>query len=107
MTKSRPRPINSVLPNPWYYVHVEGLLLGLGPLVNGSFFPIPVDSIIGTFDHGGVDEFMVGMGVGLRPVGVVVSSFTNTWIDPPLEGAVTTFAEIRAAGAAFSPPRGG
>lgn len=57
-----PRPVNSILPNPWNYIHVEGFLIGFATL--GVPVPIPVDSIIGTIEKGGVDEFTDGLSQG-------------------------------------------
>lgn len=58
-----PRPVNSILPNPWNYIHVEGFLLGWA--ITGVPIPIPVDSIIGTLQPGGVEEFREGIADGL------------------------------------------
>ncbi|MCP3919858.1 MAG: hypothetical protein GY711_30360 [bacterium] len=90
-TRFQERPRNSLLPNPWNYIHWEGILLGVGTLAGSNFIPIPVDSLIGTIEEGGIDEFMDGVGEAFTPVGIIVSSFANNWIDPPLEGSVTTF----------------
>ena len=48
-----PRPLNSLAPNPWHYLHLEGFVIGGG-------IPIPVDSIIGTIEEGGWSEFTAG-----------------------------------------------
>jgi len=55
-----PRPANSLAPNPWNYIHVEGFLVGWA--ITGVPIPIPVDSIIGTIEPGGVQEFANGFG---------------------------------------------
>jgi len=67
------RPVNSLLPNPINFIHVEGLVLGLIPLAAGAFyFPLPVDSIVGIFEDGtvgnedGLDEFMGGNATALN-----------------------------------------
>ncbi|MEZ6005780.1 MAG: hypothetical protein R3F33_16550 [Planctomycetota bacterium] len=57
------RPDHSLLPTPWTnplrYIHVEGVLLGAAAIpVTGGFFPLPIDSILGTVEEGGWDEFM-------------------------------------------------
>jgi hypothetical protein len=71
-----PRPNHSIVPHPWDYIHVEGVVLGLVAFTPGAVFvPIPVDSIIGTFDTGGDQEFMNGIDETTRPLGVVTTSF--------------------------------
>ena len=58
-SRFEPRPDHSLLPNPARYIHLEGLLLGAALIpATGGFFPLPVDSILGTADEGGWDEFM-------------------------------------------------
>ncbi len=47
--------------------------LALSPV----FIPIPIDSIIGTFEDGGGDEFMEGVGTFFRPAGQVTESFLH------------------------------
>lgn len=82
------RPVNSLLPNPISFIHVEGLVLGLIPLAAGAFyFPLPVDSIVGIFEEGtvgnedGLDEFMGGIGDFFgNTVGVISGSFVQNWI---------------------------
>lgn len=57
-----PRPPHSILPRPWTYINVEGLAFGAILLgATGTFIPIPVDSIIGTFSEDGMDEFREGI----------------------------------------------
>lgn len=58
-----PRPMNSLAPNPWNYIHIEGILLGW--VTTGVPIPIPIDSIIGTFEEGGLEEFRAGFTEGL------------------------------------------
>jgi hypothetical protein len=71
-----PRPVNSIVPHPWDYIHVEGLVLGLAVYTPGAVFvPIPVDSIIATFEDGGDKEFMDGIAQTTRPVGAITTSF--------------------------------
>lgn len=53
-----PRPVNSILPNPVNYIHVEGFLIGWA--LTGVPIPIPVDSILGTLEPGGPEEFIEG-----------------------------------------------
>ena len=54
-----PRPVNSILPNPWNYLHWEGF--ALGAVSTGIPVPIPVDSILGTIETGGWKEFVAGI----------------------------------------------
>lgn len=72
------RPTHSLLPRFWDYIHVEGVALGAIAFgAGGVFVPIPVDSIMGTFDKGGDQEFMEGIGQTFRPLGVVTASFLH------------------------------
>ena len=92
-----PRPYPwSPAPNPWDYIHLEGLVLGLIPLAaTGTWFPIPVDSLIATFDTpGGVGEFTQGFEELFSPIGIVVASFTNTWVGPPLANVTVGFDNL-------------
>jgi hypothetical protein len=78
-TLNRPRPPHSLVPYPWHYIHLEGLVVGaimLNPSV-GIFIPIPPGSVIGTLDDGGTDEFMEGVGTTVRPIGVMTVTFTD------------------------------
>src|SRR5258708_33962513 len=69
-TVYEPRPKHSLLPAPWRYIHVEGIVIGAATLaLSPTFYPIPVDSIIGTFEEGGGQEFMDGVGAASRPAG--------------------------------------
>lgn len=73
-----PRPVHSVVPRPWNYIHLEGVAFGAVTLVGGGmFFPIPVDSIMGTAEEGGKEEFMEGVNMTTRPIGVVTCSFLH------------------------------
>ncbi|QDV06899.1 hypothetical protein Poly30_24160 [Planctomycetes bacterium Poly30] len=82
-----PRPVNSILPNPWNYIHFEGLVIG-GAIAGG--FPVPVDSIIGTFERGGIDEFKAGIRSAFDNKGVITSADARTFYGedgelPPFE----------------------
>ena len=96
------RPVNSLLPNPINFIHVEGLVLGLSPLAAGGFyFPIPVDSIVGIFEEGttgtedGLDEFMSGIEQTFgNTVGVISGSFVQNWLLPPVEGMLVRASRI-------------
>ncbi len=70
----QPRPPHSILPNPINYIHVEGLLLGFALMGAGGFFPLPIDSILGTLEPGGTEEFTDGISRTLHPVGVVITT---------------------------------
>lgn len=72
-----PRPIHSLLPAPYRYIHVEGLVFGACLLAEGAFFPLPIDSILGSFEEGGPEEFTDGITQTLRPVGHVTASFMH------------------------------
>lgn len=91
-----PRPTNSLLPNPLYYVH-------LGPNV--------IDSIIGTFDAegngqiGGRDEFMDGVSEAFGgTIGVITSTFAHKWIGPHLGGVVTRVERLWCGAATTHSP---
>jgi hypothetical protein len=74
-TVYEPRPTHSLVPAPWRYIHVEGLVIGAGTLaLSSTFYPIPIDSIIGTFEDGGGQEFWDGVGQTFRPAGQVTCS---------------------------------
>lgn len=96
-SRFEPRPLNSLLPNPVPYIHWEGLILGAATLVGGgSFIPLPIDSIIGTFEPGdegemsGKEEFMLGVNrTFAETFGVVTTTFVHKWIQPPVGGTVT------------------
>lgn len=75
-----PRPNQSLLPAPWTYIHVEGLVFGAATLaLSPVFYPIPVDSIIGSFDDAdrGGSEFVNGFGTAFRPGAQVTLSFIH------------------------------
>lgn len=56
------RPPHSILPRPWEYIGVEGLAWGgIIAASGGTFFPLPIDSIMGTASDGGKDEFNEGI----------------------------------------------
>lgn len=62
------RPLNSLLPRPDYYIHAEGLVLGaVAYAAGGAFFPIPIDSILGTLEPGGGAEFVEGFRRTISP----------------------------------------
>jgi hypothetical protein len=71
-----PRPNNSLVPHPENYIHYEGLIFGAISLGFGNVFtPIPIDSVIGTFEPGGGDEFAGGFHEFFEPLAVVTTSF--------------------------------
>lgn len=58
------RPPHSLAPDPLYYMGVESLVMGVVTLgVTGAFLPIPIDSLLATFD-GGWGEFGRGFSQG-------------------------------------------
>jgi hypothetical protein len=58
----KPRPPHSLVPRPWNYIHLEGFALGAILYgAGGAFFPLPLDSVIGTLSPGGDKEFEQGM----------------------------------------------
>jgi hypothetical protein len=75
----KPRGPHSILPYPWSYIHVEGLIAGLLMLNPGTgvFVPVPFGSIIATASPGGVDEFMEGIERTLKPEGAATASFDD------------------------------
>lgn len=60
------RPPHSVLPDPINYFHLESLFFG-GAMsaLTGAFIPIPIGSLLGTFEEGGFSEFGAGVGESL------------------------------------------
>jgi len=73
-----PRPNHSLLPRPWNYIHLEGMAFAaIAYGAGGPFFPIPVDSLIGTLERGGNDEFVAGLETTFRPIGVLTLSTLN------------------------------
>ena len=82
-----PRPVNSILPNPVNYIHVEGFLIGWA--LTGVPIPIPVDSILGTLEPGGPQEFIEGFELSVskmddRSTGLPASLYGE-------DGALPTF----------------
>ena len=69
------RPPHSLAPDPLYYFHAESVFTGLASLgLNGSFVPVPIDSILATV-FGGWSEFRRGFtqgasGNAINPPGV-------------------------------------
>ena len=64
-----PRPNHSLVPEFYRYIHVEGIAIGAATLAfSPVLYPIPVDSIIATFEEGGKEEFVAGMSETMRPV---------------------------------------
>jgi len=62
---SERRPPHSLAPDPLYYFHAEGIVIGCVMLgITGGFIPIPVDSLIATFGPGGWTEFKQGFTEG-------------------------------------------
>lgn len=79
-----PRPNHSMLPRAYNYIHLEGIALGAISYAGGGIFiPLPLDSIIGTFEEGGTEEYVDGIGEFVRPVGVVTASFMHDAIGTP------------------------
>lgn len=58
------RPPHSIWPHPENYLHFTSIVVGgaLSGSSAGSFIPIPIDSIIATFEEGGWEEFRAGFG---------------------------------------------
>jgi hypothetical protein len=81
----QPRPNHSLLPRAYNYIHVEGLALGAIAYGAGGalIIPLPLDSIIGTFEEGGTEEFVNGIGETVRPLGVVTASFMHDALGLP------------------------
>ncbi len=58
------RPPHSIAPDPLYYMGAESVIIGVATLgMTGSFVPIPLDSLMATFD-GGWGEFWRGFTEG-------------------------------------------
>ena len=71
-----PRPVHSLVPHAESYIHYEGLVMGAIMVgAGGAFFPLPIDSIIGSFEPGGGEEFVAGVNEFTRPLGLVTTSF--------------------------------
>ncbi|MEL6430943.1 MAG: hypothetical protein AAFR54_17300 [Planctomycetota bacterium] len=82
-----PRPANSLFPNPWNFIHLEGFLIGWA--VTGVPVPIPVDSLIGLFEEGGLNEFTNGLGKGVSWGGQKAGVNTEGLYDQ--DGNITPF----------------
>lgn len=70
---------HSFAPYPWEYIHVEGLVMGalmLNPSVD-IFLALPIGSLLGTMDNGGVEEFFDGIGQAAEPAGVLAASVAH------------------------------
>lgn len=73
-----PRPNHSMVPRPWNYVHLEGIALGaIAYGAGGAFVVLPLDSVIGTFEEGGTEEFAEGGRQFFRPLGVTTATFMH------------------------------
>ncbi|MCA9001978.1 MAG: hypothetical protein KDB61_08650 [Planctomycetes bacterium] len=92
-SRFEPRPNNSILPNPLRYFHVESVLLGaaLTPVTGGVLIPIPLDSLIGTFEVGGVAEFF---GMGLDKDEVITASAIPASLEMGDDQVVGTVTQI-------------
>ena len=106
------RPKNSFGPNPVSFVHLEGLLLGFAATgAGGGFVILPIDSILGVFEEGGVDEFYAGIGdsfgaffgplIKALPNGetqvetsVITASFPIEGMDEDLDGEFVTSVSL-------------
>jgi hypothetical protein len=97
-----PRPNNSLMPHPENYIHYEGLAMGAISLGIGSVFtPLPIDSIIGTFEPGGGDEFAAGFHELFNPLAVMTTSFFYDAIGfngGKNQGQATAVVEIQSEG---------
>lgn len=93
------RPNHSILPNPLRYIHLEGILLGVAYYAStGIFYPLPLDSILGTLSPGpGLREFASGIGQVLTPVGVIVSAPFTGWTTEEGKAAFHLFDEEEAS----------
>ena len=80
-----PRPNHSILPNFVDYIHLEGVLLGFASGM-GIF---PLDSLLGTAEEGGFDEFVSGIQETFTPLGTLTSSALDNSIGPVIGGSVT------------------
>jgi len=79
------RPPHSLFPAPHRYIHLEGLAIGALLYAGGApmILPLPIDSLIATFDQGGTEEFVDGIGVTVRPIGVLTASFLHDQLGFP------------------------
>lgn len=79
-----PRPNHSPLPNPLTYFHIESAAIGaILYAAGGAFMPIPIDSIIGTLEPGGEEEFVAGLSTTFRPLRVLTVSFLDDALNLP------------------------
>jgi hypothetical protein len=100
-----PRPNNSLVPHPENYIHYEGLVLGAATLASGVFIPLPIDSIIGTFEPGGGDEFAGGFHEFFEPGAVITTSFFYGAVGfngGKSEGRPVAVYEVQSAGSEAS-----
>jgi hypothetical protein len=82
-----PRPLNSPLPNPLTYFGIESVVIGsLIYAGAGVFIPIPIDSMIGTLEPGGEEEFVAGLTTTFRPLRVLTVSFLDDALSLPPYG---------------------
>ncbi|MEZ6016644.1 MAG: hypothetical protein R3F49_16115 [Planctomycetota bacterium] len=90
------RPVHSILPSPLRYIHLEGILLGWAITGGGAaFFPLPLDSLIGSFEPGGGEEFRRGISASLTGKGVLTASETPAmYVDDLDTGEVTTLTNM-------------
>jgi len=79
-----PRPNHSPLPNPLNYFHLESVVFGA---IIGV--PVPVDSLIGTLEPGGGEEFVAGLSTTFRPVRQLTVSFMDDALNLPPAGGDT------------------
>jgi hypothetical protein len=98
----RRRPKNSILPDPVTFIHLEGLILGFAAMTSAgaagataTFFPIPVDSLIGILEKGGRQEFMEGVSEFTgSSFGAVTATFAHKWIKPEAVGTLKMFHRL-------------
>jgi hypothetical protein len=93
------RPVHSILPDPVMYIHLEGLFVGwaLTAASSGAFIPIPIDSLIGTFEDGGGEEFWRGIEASFTGEGVLTASQTPAMYAEEIDasqGDVTTLTRM-------------
>jgi hypothetical protein len=84
-----PRPNHSPLPNPLNYFHLEAVVIGaITYATGGVFIPIPIDSVIGTLEPGGEEEFVAGLTTTFRPLRQLTVSFLDDALGlPPVAGS--------------------
>ncbi|MDP6538387.1 MAG: hypothetical protein QF410_02465 [Planctomycetota bacterium] len=72
------RPNHSPFPMPLHYFHLEALAFGgIFYAAGAGFIALPVDSILGTLEDGGTEEFVAGIGTTLDPLRELTVSFLN------------------------------